>query len=160
MATRLFYECPLIVMVTAGRLPLPSASTTLRGTSRPRMGSGGSTCVRTFIVFSCELVSARDPARASARRGDLPEVAVRVGDVPEVATPIGVGGIPHDAAAGPTALPMTSSTSSLESTMKWNDRPRKPESHVFISSVVDVHAAVRQRHHKDAAHSTVRQPFM
>jgi hypothetical protein len=50
MANLLFHECPLIVMVTAGRLPPSSASTTAEGTSKPRMGSGGSTWVRNFIV--------------------------------------------------------------------------------------------------------------
>src|SRR5215475_2742736 len=35
MATRLFHECPLIVMVTAGRFRSPSASTTSRGISMP-----------------------------------------------------------------------------------------------------------------------------
>jgi hypothetical protein len=43
IATLLFQECPLIVMVTAGRLPPPSASTTSGGTSKPLIGSGGST---------------------------------------------------------------------------------------------------------------------
>src|SRR5215475_12337833 len=65
IATLLFHECPLIVMVTAGRLPPPSASTTSGGTSRPRMGSGGSTQDRNFIICSCQLVSAR---RAGAPR--------------------------------------------------------------------------------------------
>jgi hypothetical protein len=43
MATRLFQECPLIMMVTAGRLPPPSAATTSGGISKPLMGSTGST---------------------------------------------------------------------------------------------------------------------
>src|SRR6516165_7161192 len=62
MATLLFHECPLIVMITAGRLPPPSASTTSGGTSRPLMGSGGSTYDRNFIICSCHLVSARRAA--------------------------------------------------------------------------------------------------
>src|SRR5262245_18651173 len=57
IATRLFHECPLIVMVTGGRLPPPSASTSSGGTSKPLMGSGGSTCDRNFIICSCSLVS-------------------------------------------------------------------------------------------------------
>jgi hypothetical protein len=43
MATLLFHECSLIVMLTAGRLLPPSASTTSGGTSKPLIGSGGST---------------------------------------------------------------------------------------------------------------------
>lgn len=43
MAILLLQECPLIVMVTVGRLPPPRPSTTSRGTSSPLMGSGGST---------------------------------------------------------------------------------------------------------------------
>src|SRR5664280_1646627 len=41
MATLLFHECPLTVIVTGGRAPPLSASTTSRGTSNPRIGSGG-----------------------------------------------------------------------------------------------------------------------
>src|SRR5262245_52239274 len=51
MATLLRHECPLMVILTAGRLPLPSASTTSGGISKPLMGSGGSTWVRNFIVW-------------------------------------------------------------------------------------------------------------
>src|SRR5262249_13163458 len=49
-ATLLFHECPLIVIVTLGRLPWPSDSTTSGGTSNPLMCSGGSTWVRNFMI--------------------------------------------------------------------------------------------------------------
>jgi hypothetical protein len=52
IATLVLQECRLIVTVTRGRLPPPSASTTQRGTSSPLIGSGGSggsTSVRNFI---------------------------------------------------------------------------------------------------------------
>jgi hypothetical protein len=52
MATLLVPECPLMVMVTLGRGPAPSASTTCWGTSSPRMGSAGSTWVRNLMVCS------------------------------------------------------------------------------------------------------------
>jgi hypothetical protein len=53
MATLLLQECPLIVIVTLGRLPPLSASTTSWGTTNPFMGSGGSTCARNFMIYSC-----------------------------------------------------------------------------------------------------------
>src|SRR5262249_14882413 len=49
-ATLLRQECPLIVMITGGRLPASSASITSGGTSKPRIGSGGSTLLLNFIV--------------------------------------------------------------------------------------------------------------
>jgi hypothetical protein len=52
MATLLFHEWPLTVIVTRGRWPPPSASTTSGGTSSPRMGSGGSTWARNFMLRS------------------------------------------------------------------------------------------------------------
>src|SRR5215472_839775 len=51
MATLLFPEWPFSVMLTAGRRPPPSRSTIVRGTSRPRMGSGGSTRERNLTTF-------------------------------------------------------------------------------------------------------------
>src|SRR6516225_4161932 len=81
MATLLFHECPLIVMVTAGRLPPPSPSTTSGGISRPLIGSGGSTYDRNFIICSCHLVSARRagtlrrPAHCSAAAHRQPRLA-------------------------------------------------------------------------------------
>src|SRR4029450_7787863 len=49
IASLLFHECPLIVIVTLGRLPWPSDSTTSGGTSNPLIGSGRSTVVRNFM---------------------------------------------------------------------------------------------------------------
>jgi hypothetical protein len=71
MATLLFHECPLIVMVTAGRLPAPSASTTSGGTSRPlrapqaRRRTGTSSSAP---ASSCQLAVQvlRRPAQANA----------------------------------------------------------------------------------------------
>ena len=86
MATLLFHACPLIVMVTAGRLPPPSASTTSGGTSRPLMGSGGSTYDRNFIICSCRLVSTRRagalrrPARSGAASHATPSGPVKSPD--------------------------------------------------------------------------------
>jgi hypothetical protein len=64
--------------------------------------------------------------RLSRAGRDLPEVAVRVAEVPEVAPRTGrcVLTTPPPAA---TALPMTSSTESLDATMKWNETPRNPD---------------------------------
>jgi hypothetical protein len=56
IATRLRQEWPLMVMITLGRLPAPSASTTCGGTFSPLMGWFGSTWDRNFTVCSCPLV--------------------------------------------------------------------------------------------------------
>src|SRR5262249_7366861 len=72
-ATLLLHECPLIVMITGGRLPPPSASTTSGGTSSPRIGSGGSTWARNFMLCSspsCQLATRVSiPVRPAAARG-------------------------------------------------------------------------------------------
>src|SRR5262249_4367302 len=44
-------------MITLGRLPPPSASTTCWGTSNPLMGSAGSTRARNFMICSSRLVA-------------------------------------------------------------------------------------------------------
>src|SRR5262245_11576886 len=50
MATRLLQLCPFRVILTGGRLPPPSEFTTSSGISNPRIGSGGSTVVRTITI--------------------------------------------------------------------------------------------------------------
>ena len=81
MATLLFHECPLIVIVTLGRLPPPSASTIPGGTSSPLIGSGGSTQARRLILSSRHLASARRkpcrlPLPESANSERLPSTRV------------------------------------------------------------------------------------
>ena len=63
IATLLFQECPLIVMITAGRLPPPTASATSGGTSKPLMSSGGST-VADLIEEAGSAVAAQQQMRA------------------------------------------------------------------------------------------------
>src|SRR5262245_30988276 len=108
MATLLLQECPLIVMVTFGRLPPPSASTTFSGTSNPLMGSGGSTSVRNFMICSCP-EGAAPPGRRLLGVGlvlplgavaDVPDVAVRVGEGSAGPAPVQGGGGLEDRAAG------------------------------------------------------------
>src|SRR5687768_9204454 len=98
IATRLFQECPLTVIVTGGRAPAPSASTASGGTSSPRIGSGGSTRARNVTTFSLPI-----GVGSGGTGGDLPQVAVRVTGVAGVAgvpAPRGGGRLLDHAAAG------------------------------------------------------------
>jgi hypothetical protein len=52
IATRLRHVCPLMVILTGGRLPAPSDATTSGGSSSPLIGSGGSTTARNFTIAS------------------------------------------------------------------------------------------------------------
>src|SRR5215467_14668443 len=118
MATLLFHECPLIVMVTAGRLPPPSAATTSAGTSRPAWALGArrangtsspapATLCRRAVQVRCAagLTAVRPPARTrlspppprgprSAQHRLLLGVGLvlslgAVADVPDVAVRVG-----------------------------------------------------------------------
>src|SRR4029453_10809372 len=95
-ATLLLQEWPLIVMVTLGRLPLPSASTTPCGTSTPppapegRRGIGPASSAPLSRLGPLLRVRLVLPLGAVA---DAPDVAVRVGEGAPVAAPLqGRGG--------------------------------------------------------------------
>src|SRR4029453_6892152 len=102
-ATLLLQEWPLIVMVTLGRLPLPSASTTSCGTSNPltapeaRRGIGPASSAPLSRLGPLLRVRLVLPLGAVA---DAPDVAVRVGAGAAAAAPLqGRGGL-EDRGAG------------------------------------------------------------
>src|SRR5262249_8378787 len=79
-------ECPLIVMITRGRLPPPSLSTNCAGTSNPLMGSAGSARARNLMICSSRLVGSSPRVPFGSLSHDIPLSALlgRASLVPEL----------------------------------------------------------------------------